>query len=74
MIIWVMAATLVCGTIVFTSWTSNEGNPVEAKAQDDLARGVVVNTTKFAPPTNSKTFSLAIFREDDYPYFYNNLK
>ena len=47
---------------------------LDIDAQVNLARGVVVTTTKIAPSADPKFFGPASYHEDDYPFFYNNIK
>ena len=47
---------------------------LDIDAQVNLARGVVVTTTTIKPSADPKFFGPASYHEDDYPFFYNNIK
>ena len=47
---------------------------LDIDAQVNLARGVVVTTTTIPPSADPKFFGPASYHEDDYPFFYNNIK
>ncbi len=47
---------------------------LDIDAKVNLARGVVVTTTTIPPSADPKFFGPASYHEDDYPFFYNNLK
>ena len=63
------------GSLVLNEETGEyEIKNIGVDAQINLARGVIVTTTK-APVTNMpEFFGPASFHEDDYPFFYNNIK
>ena len=63
------------GSLVLNEETGEyEIKNISVDAQINLARGVIVTTTK-APVTNMpEFFGPASFHEDDYPFFYNNIK
>ncbi len=39
-----------------------------------LARGVIVTNARYAPPAAAEFFGPQSFQEDDYTFYYNNLK
>ena len=47
---------------------------LDIDAQVNLARGVVVTTTTIKPSADPRFFGPASYHEDDYPFFYNNIK
>ena len=47
---------------------------LDIDAKVNLARGVVVTTTTIPPSADPKFFGPASYHEDDYPFFYNNIK
>ncbi len=47
---------------------------LDIDAKVNLARGVVVTTTTIPPSSDPKFFGPASYHEDDYPFFYNNIK
>ena len=47
---------------------------LDIDAQVNLARGVVVTTTTIPPSADPQFFGPASYHEDDYPFFYNNIK
>jgi hypothetical protein len=47
---------------------------LDIDAQVNLARGVVVTTTTIPPSADPKFFGPASYHEDDYSFFYNNIK
>ena len=47
---------------------------LDIDAQVNLARGVVVTTTTIKPSSDPRFFGPASYHEDDYPFFYNNIK
>ena len=63
------------GSLVLNTETNEyEIQDIGVDAQINLARGVIVTTTK-APVTNMpEFFGPASFHEDDYTFFYNNIK
>ena len=63
------------GSLVLNKETNEyEIKDIGVDAQINLERGVIVTTTK-APVTNMpEFFGPASFHEDDYPFFYNNIK
>ena len=63
------------GSLVLNTETNEyEIQDIGVDAQINLERGVIVTTTT-APVTNMpEFFGPASFHEDDYPFFYNNIK
>ncbi|MBR1767280.1 MAG: hypothetical protein IJ742_01025, partial [Prevotella sp.] len=47
---------------------------LDVDAQVNLARGVIVTTTTLPVTEGENFFGPASFHEDDYQFFYNNLK
>ena len=47
---------------------------LDIDAQVNLARGVVVTNTTIPPSSDPQFFGPASYHEDDYPFFYNNIK
>ena len=54
--------------------TEYEIQNTDIDAKVNLARGVVVTTTTIPPSADPQFFGPASYHEDDYPFFYNNLK
>ena len=47
---------------------------LDVDAQVNLARGVIVTTTTLPVTEGADFFGPASFHEDDYQFFYNNIK
>lgn len=47
---------------------------IDADAQVNIARGVIVTNAKAAPTTLTEFFGPASFHDDDYTFYYNNIK
>ena len=47
---------------------------IGADAQVVLSRGVIVTNAKYDHPADAKFFGPQSFHEDDYTFYYNNLK
>ena len=63
------------GSLRLNEETGNyEIQHLDIDAQVNLARGVVVTTTKIKPSADPQFFGPASYHEDDYPFFYNNIK
>ena len=63
------------GSLVFNEKTNEyEIGDVGADAQINLARGVVVSTTTAKPIDAKDFFGPASFHDNDYTFYYNNIK